>query len=87
MTDKIFKVVSGVLLVIFLFLFFYLPIETEDIWWHLGVGRWISENHQFPREDIFAFPEYRSPWILTQGLGSYFYYRLYSWGGKKAGNK
>ncbi len=81
MIDKTLKVFSAVLLIIFLFFFFYLPIETEDIWWHLSVGRWMHAHHQFPRQDIFAYPEYRTSWILNQALGSYFYYGIYSLGG------
>ncbi|OGX27527.1 MAG: hypothetical protein A3D10_03330 [Omnitrophica WOR_2 bacterium RIFCSPHIGHO2_02_FULL_48_11] len=65
---------SGALLVVFLFIFFYCPLETEDIWWHLNAGRWIVQHHAVPHVDIFPFAERADPWILTQWLGSVIFY-------------
>ncbi|MDP8266678.1 MAG: hypothetical protein P9M07_07015 [Candidatus Aceula meridiana] len=75
------KIILTVLLLIFLFSAFYRPIETEDIWWHLSTGRWITQNLQVPHYDLFSFTEKPIPWTFTQWLGSTIYYGAYSLGG------
>ena len=60
---------------------FYKPVEIEDNWWHLASGRWIMEHKSVPHNDPFpSFPEAK-PWILTQWLGSVFFYGIYTIGG------
>ena len=62
-----------ILLFVFLVIYFWDPVENGDVWWHLATGRWIIEKGQVPRSDIFALDQ-TGPWILTQWLGSVFYY-------------
>ncbi|MBF0523427.1 MAG: hypothetical protein HQL24_10305 [Candidatus Omnitrophica bacterium] len=62
----------------YFFLQFFLPIETEDVWWHLATGRWIITHHQIPYEDIFSFTNSPIHGISPQWLGSVIYYLVYS---------
>ncbi len=75
---------AGLLLVLYIFLIFWQPLEIEDIWWHLSVGRWVFEHHAFPHVDIFSIEEHGIPWILTQATGSLIYYLFYHAGGEIA---
>lgn len=76
-----FKTAYASLLVLFLALFFYRPIEIEDVWWHLRTGQWILEHAQVPDYDIFSPVEPACAGISPQWMGSSFYYLLYSAGG------
>ena len=62
---------------IFIFLFFYHPIETEDVWWHLSTGRWIAQHVQVPNEDVFPFAHERTHWLCNnEWLGSVILYGI-----------
>ena len=76
-TTSFFRKAFFTLIFFFLFLSFYRPIETEDGWWHLSAGRWIVEHLEVPRHDVFAPTEVKSPWYLTQWLGSTIFYLVY----------
>lgn len=76
-TTSFFQKVFFILIFFFLFLSFYQPIETEDGWWHLSAGRWMFEHQQIPHDDVFAPTEVKSPWYLTQWLGSLIFYLVY----------
>ena len=67
----------------YVFWAFYIPVETDDIWWHLATGRWIFEHQQFPLFDIFSPKNLPSDWILTQSGGSCLLYSIFSIGGFK----
>jgi len=75
------KIIAGVLFFLFIFMFFYLPIEIGDIGWHLSTGKWIVEEGAFPKEDIFSFTDIAAPRIESQWLGSSLYYAVYKMGG------
>jgi hypothetical protein len=67
---------------IFIFLFFYHPIETEDVWWHLSTGRWIAQHVQVPNEDVFPFAHERTHWLCNnEWLGSVILYLIAKGGG------
>lgn len=76
----------GPVLFIFFAIFFFRPVETEDVWWHLATGRWIFQHAQVPSQDVFSFSEPRAPWICVFWLGSCFYYFVY-WLAHEAGLK
>src|SRR5882672_704489 len=69
------------LFIAFVFLYFYLPLEIEDGWWHLSAARWIADHNQVPHEDVFSFSEKPAPWIYTQWLGSLIFYGVGQMGG------
>ncbi len=74
---NILKFITAGLLGVFLIVSFLQPVETEDIWWHLAAGRFMSEHHDVPRTDPFSFRNATIPWTLTQWLGSLSYYLVY----------
>jgi hypothetical protein len=75
------KVVIGVLFLFVFFLFLH-PIETEDVWWHLSVGRWIFQTGAVPQFDPFPFSGEQIAWTgHNQWLGSLWQYLIYKVGG------
>ena len=79
--DRLLKSLSLASLIVFLSVLFYRPIETDDVWWHLKVGKFIFENRQIPRIDPFHPVDGNVPWILNQWLGSLVYFLVYHWTG------
>jgi hypothetical protein len=75
------NIILGVLLLGLAFFMFYRPLEIEDNWWHLSVGRWMFAHHSVPHSD--PFPAFGEPkhWILTQWLGSALLYGVYDLAG------
>ncbi len=78
---RIMKITASILLGIFIVLFFFRPLEIEDGWWHLSVGRWIVNHGQVPHFDVFSSNGVQVPWTFTQWLGSALYYEIYVLGG------
>ncbi|HTA89304.1 MAG TPA: hypothetical protein VK745_07005, partial [Polyangiaceae bacterium] len=39
------------------------PIRSEDLWWHLGMGRVIAGAHAVPRSDAFSYTRFGSPYF------------------------
>src|SRR3954468_4183968 len=44
------------------------PIRSEDLWWHLGMGRVIAVAHAVPHSDAFTYtrlgtPYFDQPWL------------------------
>jgi len=82
MAKRIPKIICLALLVVFVSIYFYRPVETEDIWWHLKTGEWIFENKKVPRADLFPLEaEKITKGISPQWLGSTIYYIVYRAGG------
>ena len=79
--SKTLRISTGILLGVFVFLFFFRPLEIEDDWWHLATGRWIVTNGRVPHVDVFHVGGGNTPWIFTQWLGSTIYYLVYLFGG------
>lgn len=68
--------------VVFLFLLYFLPVETEDVWWHLSVGRWIFEHGQVPHFDPFPYATEHLAWSgHNEWLGSGLLYLVFKLGG------
>lgn len=81
MFEKILKICSLSLLAVFLVLFFFRPIETEDVWWHLSTGQWIAAHHDIPKYDVFNCTDEKIPWFPVHWLGSLTLYGIYQFGG------
>ena len=65
------------LLFLFIFLLYFQPLETGDMWWHLATGRWIAQHRQIPLQDPFPpITGVVRPWIFTQWLGSLLLYGI-----------
>lgn len=69
------------LLSIYLLLLYLLPIETEDVWWHLATGRYIWQHHAVPHTDPFVFTDERVPWTVIHWMGSLILYLVTLAGG------
>ncbi len=67
--------------VVFLFVFYFRPVESEDVWWHLSTGQWIAENGRVPTVDPFAFSNEQTPWLCYHWLGSSILYGIFDAGG------
>lgn len=78
--DFILKIISFLFLLAFLSLFFYRPLEMEDVWWHLATGRFIWEHKMIPNVDVFSFSQTQAPWIIHHWLGSLITYWIYLFG-------
>ena len=75
--EKFFPFISLALLYLFAALLFFRPIETDDVWWHLSVGRFIIDHHSVPVVDPFSFSQEKHPWIFSQWIGSSIYYLIF----------
>ncbi len=79
------KIVCLTLIIAALFSRTYQPVETEDIWWHLKAGEWISENKAIPIKDPFPVEpgEKLQPFtqMYSQWLGSLTLFKIYQFAG------
>ncbi len=53
------------------------PVLEPDIWWHLRVGQWVSEQGAVPLTDPFSRYGMDKPWIAYSWLYEILVYRLY----------
>ncbi|MFA5088701.1 MAG: hypothetical protein WC552_06675 [Candidatus Omnitrophota bacterium] len=81
MFHKILRIIFFAVLILFFFEYFLYPVEIDDVWWHLGTGKWIFQNLAVPQQDIFPFAGEPEPWVFTQWLGSSFLYLVFQAGG------
>jgi hypothetical protein len=56
-------------------------VVDQDIWWHIEVGRWITENQAVPLHDPFTTIGSEKEWIAYSWLFEIAVYFLYSWFG------
>ncbi len=59
------------------------PEADPDFWWHVRVGRWITE-HGLPQHDIFTYTATTHPWTDHEWLTEVLMAALYGWGGMVA---
>jgi hypothetical protein len=57
------------------------PIRSEDLWWHLGMGRVIAVGHAVPRSDAFSYLRFGSPYFDQPWLAQLCMYALHACGG------
>lgn len=69
--------ISWWLLLLMTAVFFYRPVETSDIWWHLKAGEYIAVHKVVPLLDPFPVSAEKTLWVLTQWLGSLLYYLVF----------
>jgi tetratricopeptide (TPR) repeat protein len=63
---------AGLLVLILLVSLF--PIRSNDVWWHLAVGKQLIQSRAFINEDPFTFTVTGSPWVPHAYLASVFFY-------------
>jgi tetratricopeptide (TPR) repeat protein len=66
---------AGTLVLILLVSLF--PIRSNDIWWHLAVGKQLIQSRAFITEDPFTFTVTGSPWVPHAYLASVFFYLVH----------
>jgi len=59
------------------FRFAILEIRDADMWWHLAVGRFLVENQEFLREDIFSHTLFGHEWINFKWLSEILIYLVF----------
>jgi tetratricopeptide (TPR) repeat protein len=60
------------------------PIYDPDVWFHLGVGKWVIDHHAVPHANLFMYTTPDYPWIDHSWLSEalfYLGYRLVGPGG------
>lgn len=69
-----------VLSFIVLAIFFYRvqPLIATDIYYHLSVGREVSQTHQIPAKDTFVYGSANTKYISTEWLSGLIFYYLVS---------
>ena len=63
----------------FTFAFFeaLLKIDSYDVWFHLGTGKYIVEHMVIPREDVFSHTAYGHLWVTHYWLFDVMLYLAY----------
>ncbi len=79
------RALSGALIILLLtllFLVFYRPIFSNDIWLHLKVGELIAKSpFDLPEADSFAYTSSGRPWILHEWLSQLLFFQVYDYAG------
>ncbi len=58
-----------------------IEIKDLDLWLHLGMGRFIMQNHYIPSQDVLSCTVAGTPWINHEWLFQVIVYNLYRiWG-------
>jgi len=54
------------------------PIRSEDLWWHLGMGRVIAIAHAVPRSDAFTYTRFGTPYFDQPWLAQLLMYGAFA---------
>jgi len=66
---------------IIVFIFFLFPVTDFDIWFHLAGGKFMIENWQFPKTEIFSYTAHGNPWYINSfGFDALSYSVFKFWG-------
>ncbi|HET7540740.1 MAG TPA: hypothetical protein VFK05_12735, partial [Polyangiaceae bacterium] len=57
------------------------PIRSEDLWWHLGMGRVIAVAHAVPRSDSFTYTRLGTPYFDQPWFAQMTMYGVVAWCG------
>ncbi len=63
--------------IVFISLF---PLRSNDVWWHMAVGKHMLEHRQFITEDPFTFTVTGSPWVPHAYLAGIVFYLVHQMG-------
>src|SRR5579864_2458961 len=61
----------------YIFALYRRDMNDPDIWWHLRNARYLLQNHQLPRADMYSFTVTGHPWINHEWLAEIPYYFAY----------
>ena len=65
----------------FIFSMYRPDLNDPDIWWHMRNARYLLQQHQFPRTDMYSFTVAGHPWISHEWLSEIPYYVAFHWFG------
>lgn len=74
---------TGFLFLLFLFLIIHECshfIPSSDLWWHLGVGRFIWHHHLIPTQECFSYTAPGCYWLNHSWLADVIFFLIYSTG-------
>lgn len=80
-TEKTLKYLSLFTFLILVVSFLIFPLTDLDIWMHLVTGKYIVENFEIPKVDIYSYTAFGRPWIDHEWLCQIIFYSFYQWGG------
>ena len=75
---KPFNRIVEVYLFAFAFLFASRPLSDADFWFHLKTGEYIVKTGLIPKQELFSFTSYGTPWIAHGWLSGALFYFVYS---------
>lgn len=82
---RILNVITGILLVIFIFWIGSYKLFDRDFWWHIKAGEIMWKTHAMIATDPFAFARVGQPYLSThEWLAQIVMYGIYSLGGSTA---
>lgn len=59
----------------------FVPLRTsQDEWWHLKAGKWITEHGRLPQYDIFTYTGEKTVWHNHEWLAQVVFYSIYAAG-------
>jgi hypothetical protein len=73
---------SALLLVLVVIALNHTKMDENDTWWHIGLGRWMVQNHQIYRTEIFSQIGLGRPFIAHEWLSEILFYIFSSPSGK-----
>jgi hypothetical protein len=62
----------------FLLVFASRPLSDGDFWFHLKTGEYIFATGQVPKQELFSFTSFGTPWIAHGWLAGAIFYAIYS---------
>ena len=54
------------------------PLSDGDFWFHLKTGEYILNTGLIPKQELFSFTSFGSPWIAHGWLSGLIFYVMYS---------
>lgn len=72
------KKVFEVYVFAFLLIFASRPLSDGDFWFHLKTGEYILATGQVPKQELFSFTSFGTPWIAHGWLAGAVFYAIYS---------
>jgi hypothetical protein len=76
--NKTFRTIFGVYVFAFIFLLTSRPLNDGDFWFHLKTGEYVMNTGLVPKQELFSFTAYGSPWIAHGWLAGVVFYAVYS---------
>ena len=80
--SPLWKSLSVFLLILVVVALNHTKMEENDTWWHVALGRWMVQNHQIYRTEIFSQIGLDRPFLAHEWLSEVLFYFFSSPSGK-----